>query len=122
MRERKLRPTLVLSSPALRTRQTVELVFEGASPELRYDDALYLASIGKLLEVISRVEGDYDHVVVVGHNPGLEELLFRLTGINQRFPTAALASIGLDTDQWAAIFETRGQLDWFVTPKQLAIP
>ena len=121
LKDRKLRPTLVLSSPALRTRQTVASVFEGSSPEIRYDDGLYLASVGKLLEVISRVEGNCDQVVVVGHNPGLEELLFRLTGVDQRFPTAALASIALDIDQWPAIFEARGQLDWFVTPKQLAI-
>jgi len=121
LKDRKLRPRLVLSSPALRTRQTVASVFEGSSPEIRYDDGLYLASVGKLLEVISRVEGNCDQVVVVGHNPGLEELLLRLTGVDQRFPTAALASIALDIDQWPVIFEARGQLDWFVTPKQLAI-
>jgi phosphohistidine phosphatase len=104
----------------LRTRQTVAFVFEGSSPEIRYDDGLYLASVGKLLEVISCVEGNCDQVVVVGHNPGLEELLLRLTGVDQRFPTAALASIALDIDQWPAIFAATGQLDWFVTPKQLA--
>ena len=120
LKDRKLRPGLVLSSPALRTRQTVAFVFEGSSPEIRYDDGLYLASVGKLLEVISCVEGNCDQVVVVGHNPGLEELLLRLTGVDQRFPTAALASIALDIDQWPAIFEARGQLDWFITPKQLA--
>ncbi|HXM36542.1 MAG TPA: histidine phosphatase family protein [Pyrinomonadaceae bacterium] len=122
--ERKnLRPQLVLSSSAVRTRQTVEIIFDGAAPapDIRYDDALYLASAGKLLELISTLEEDRDRVLLVGHNPGMEELFFRLTGLDERFPTATLANIGLNIEKWREAKTTRGRLEWLVTPKQLEV-
>ena len=118
---KKLRPDFVLSSSSVRTRETLEIVFEGAVPALDicYDDALYLASAAKLIEVISALEEDRNQVLLVGHNPGIEELFFRLTGIDERFPTATLANISLDVKDWGEAEKTRGKVEWLVTPRQL---
>ncbi len=121
MRKRKLRPDLILSSPANRARQTTELVVEaaGLETEPRFDESLYEASAVQLLEVVSQVGDDAGEVMLVGHNPGLEDLLVSLTGEARRMPTAALARISLDIERWSEVRETGGQLEWLVKPKEL---
>ena len=122
MRRQKMKPTLVLSSPAERARQTTALVLEASklSIELRYDERIYEASARVLLEVVSQIEDAADIVLLVGHNPGMEELLESLTGEVRRMPTAALACIGLDLDKWSKVREQRGRCEWLVRPKELA--
>lgn len=81
LRAHGLRPDLVLSSPALRARQTTEAVLEALElpqERLRYDDRLYLAGVDTLLAVITECPARTGMLLLVGHNPGLEELLERL--------------------------------------------
>lgn len=122
MLKRKIRPGLVISSPAKRARKTAALVIESAQLETkpRLDEHIYEASGLQLLEVVSRIEDAVDDVMLVGHNPGLEELLLALTGEVRRMPTAALARVALDIERWRAAQETAGQLEWLVKPKELA--
>src|SRR5450631_2444347 len=83
---RGLRPDLILCSGALRARETLGLVIEdlGApAPEVIYDDALYMAAPGTLLKrlhgIASAPQRDAPrHVMLVGHNPGFEELALML--------------------------------------------
>lgn len=121
LRRKKIRPDLILSSPAERARQTTALVMEAAklSAELRYDERIYEASAGRLLEIISQIEESASTVLLVGHNPGMEELLAHLTGESQTMPTAALAEISLDIDKWSKARERSGRLEWMVKPKEL---
>jgi phosphohistidine phosphatase len=124
LRKKKIRPDLVLCSTATRARETVRLVLEAARlvVEVRYDQRLYLASADRLAEIISQIEEDRARVMLVGHNPGIEELLSRLTGVTESMPTAALAKIELDVDQWSALSEQKpGRLDWLVKPKDLDV-
>ncbi len=122
MRRQKMKPDLVLSSPAERARQTTALVLEASksSVELRYDERIYEASAHVLLEVVSQIEDAADIVLLVGHNPGMEELLESLTGEVRRMPTAALACIVLDLDKWSKVRERTGRCEWLVKPKELA--
>ena len=121
LKREKQRPEFVLSSSSLRTMQTVEILFEGAvnTPEICYDDSLYLASAPKLIEIISALGNDRDQVLMVGHNPGTEELSYQLTGVEKRFPTATLANIALSVEGWSEVGSTKGNLLWLVTPRQL---
>jgi phosphohistidine phosphatase len=131
-----LRPDLVLCSGAVRARATLDLVLGklGAPvPEVGYDDALYMAAPDALLARLQRVgrgaAGETPrHVMLVGHNPGLEELALLLVGSGARddtarmtakFPTAAAAVIGFNADSWAGIEPGSGRLEHFLTPKQL---
>jgi phosphohistidine phosphatase len=122
IRKQKLMPDLVLSSPAVRARETIEIVLKAAKleVELRYDQRIYEAGALRLLEVISQIDEHKNAVMIVGHNPGLEELLEVLTGRPERINTGALAKIDLATTKWSKALEGKGSLDWLVRPKELA--
>ncbi len=121
MRKHKVRPDLVLSSPAKRTRQTVEVVLEHAhlEPKTRFDERLYATGSTDLLKVLREADDRAESVLVVGHNPGLQDLLEVLTGELEAMPTAALARIRLDVDSWSGTRERVGRLDWVLRPKEL---
>jgi len=87
--------------------------------ELRYDERIYEASASRLLEIISQIEESANIVLLVGHNPGIEELLAGLTGETQSLPTAALAKLNLEIDKWNKVRERNGRLEWLVKPKEL---
>jgi phosphohistidine phosphatase len=112
---------LVVSSPALRARQTIELVLRTAkrSVELRFDQRIYEASAAQLLEVISQIEDDRKSVLLVGHNPGMEELLTLLVGVEMHMPTAALAKVVLGSKKWDKILAEKGVLETFVRAREL---
>jgi phosphohistidine phosphatase len=134
---RGLRPDLILCSGALRARETLGLVIEdlGApAPEVIYDDALYMAAPGTLLKrlhgIASAPQRDAPrHVMLVGHNPGFEELALMLVGsggaedrarLATKFPTAGAAVITFDVNSWSAVAPGSGRLEHFLTPKRLA--
>lgn len=122
MRERSLRPDLIISSPAQRARETIALVLEasGLETEPRYDERIYEATAGLLVEVIEGVEDALQEVMLVGHNPGFENLIAHLTGESRRVPTGALARILLSAEKWNEAGARGGRLDWLVKPKELA--
>lgn len=112
---------LVLVSTALRTRQTIELVKERAKirGEVRYDQRIYEATVSQLLEVIGQVDSDRKSVLLVGHNPGIEELLALLTGAPQPVTTANFARIRIKATKWSASLANKGTLDWIIRPKEM---
>ena len=122
MRKRKLQPDLILSSPAARAKETTSLVSEAASlkTEVRYDQRIYEASEDRLLKIVSQIDESVNSAMLVGHNPGFEELLAALTGESQRMPTAALACIELEVEKWADVSAASGKLAWLVKPKDLS--
>jgi phosphohistidine phosphatase len=120
LRKRKLKLDLVLSSPAERARQTAQLVLESArlNVELRYDERIYEAGAARLLEVVSQIEDGANVAVLVGHNPGLEDLLKVLTGEERHLSTAALACIELNVEKWSKVRAGIGRLEWLAKPKE----
>ena len=121
LRAEKLAPDLILCSPAERARQTAALFTKaaGLGAELRYDERIYEASALQLLEVVTQADDGAETLLLVGHNPGLEELILLLTGETWLMPTAALAKIDLSTDKWGKVKEQTGRVDWVVKPKDL---
>lgn len=96
-------PDLILSSTAVRARKTAE----GAAKACGYRgnvvllDNLYLATAGKLLgEAQENAPAAVNRLLLVAHNPGMEDLVAILSGRNERFPTAALAIFDVDIDTW----------------------
>jgi phosphohistidine phosphatase len=112
---------LVISSPAVRARQTIELVLRSSrrSPALRFDQRVYEASPSRLLEIVTEIEDNPKAVLLVGHNPGMEELLSSLVGEEQHMPTASLAKISLGVKKWEKVLGSGGVLDFFVKAKDL---
>ena len=101
--EKSLAPDLVLCSTATRTRQTAELVFAEfqAEPEIDYRDDLYHADPAGIVAVLMQIAQPATCVMVIAHNPGLEEFLTQQTGEIQPFPTAAVAQLDYELDTWA---------------------
>lgn len=121
-------PDLVLSSTARRARETCELVAArfGAVP-VRYSDKLYLASAGALLKSLRRLPGEPAAVLVIGHNPGLQELALSLAAkgdpallarLKAKFPTGAVTLIEFAAKRW--VEAGAGRLLRFVAPSELA--
>ena len=110
--EQQLTPDLVVSSDAVRARDTAEAVAESAEyrGEIVFDHRLYHADTAAILEVL-RTAGTAASVMIVGHNPGLEEIVAHLTGEEHDLPTAALAQIALPIERWSDLASsTRGRL------------
>jgi phosphohistidine phosphatase len=121
-------PELIVSSPAERAQQTAELFAEAAGydEEIAWADAIYGATPDELLAVLCRLPDDAEHILLVGHNPGFEELASHLIGTaphgptwDVRLPTAAIAHMHLDVPSWRDVQYGCGQLQWWMTPKLL---
>jgi len=134
MRAKGYEPKLVLCSTAERTKETLELVIPALTrrPQIRYDRSLYLAEWPALLAEIRAVADETSPLMVVGHNPGLEQLAIalalqaqsaaergRLEKLAQKFPTAALAVLDFEIADWSGLKSGLGRLIDYVRPKDL---
>jgi phosphohistidine phosphatase len=129
LRDEALFPDLALVSSARRTRETWDLVapaLDGVAA--RFESRIYEAPEARLLAVVREVEPDVRTLLMIGHNPGFEDLALRLIGhgdrsaserLSEKFPTAALAVIDFDRESWAEVAAGAGRLERFVTPKTL---
>lgn len=123
-------PDRAIVSTAARTRDTWRLVAEmfPRNPPAHFEDRIYEASPHDILAAIAEAPASARSLVVVGHNPGFHETANLLVEsgdplmrakLLEKFPTAALAVIDFETDDWAAIRPGRGRLECFVTPRAL---
>ena len=122
LRKQDLLPDLVLSSPARRARSTAELVIEesGYDGEVEFRETLYSFESGSYLKALSELADTCQRVLVVGHNPAMEELVEALTGEYLPMPTAALAQIELPIEHWSELAKRRsGRLVNLWRPKEL---
>ncbi len=130
LKDETLIPDLAIVSPALRTVETWALVSAelGEAVESRQEARIYEAPYETLLEVVRAVPANVRTLLLVGHNPGSEELAGSLIGYGDRFaaqrmqrkyPTAGLAVLDFEEEGWAGIAERSARLDRFVTPASL---
>jgi phosphohistidine phosphatase len=128
--ERALIPDCVLVSTARRTRETWKLVAPllPARPKAIYEDRIYEAEPGDILDAIRETPSSCQSLLVIGHNPGLQDLGLLLIKdgsqdsidrLAEKFPTAGLVIIDMPTDAWAALRTGSGRLDSFITPRGL---
>jgi phosphohistidine phosphatase len=123
-------PALVICSTATRARETLEAIQPslGDEFELRIEPRVYAASAGELLELLRELDDDLESAMLVGHNPGIENLAVELAGRGERlgelrakFPTAALATLEFPGD-WPDLRSGRAELLGFVKPRELEPP
>ena len=107
---------------SVRARRTAEVIAAITGARLLLDSRLYHAAAVEIIDALPGViEQDVATVMVVGHNPGLEELIAHLTGEREALPTAALAQIPLPIERWSELdLSTRGTLVRLWRPKELA--
>lgn len=119
----------VMASPAVRVRQTIEGIESGLGRPLApiYERRIYLSSSATLVELVAGFPDDQAHAMLVGHNPGLEDLLLELVPpggalraeAELKYPTATLARLDIAIDRWAQIDGGRAELAHFIRPRDL---
>lgn len=112
---------LALCSPAARARETIESVLQaaGVSLKARADQRLYEGGSLLLLEVLSEVEDNPETVLLVGHNPVLEQVVHQLTGESVQLSAGSLCHVELDAARWSEIHATSHKLCRVVRPQEL---
>jgi phosphohistidine phosphatase len=128
IRRKKIQPALVLCSPSLRTRQTLEAVEAslGKLCAVEVVPQLYAASEHELLELLQALPESVSSVMLIGHNPGLHSLALILASrgadlsqLEEKFPTGALATLVVRSESWTALGRGEAELVDYVVPRQL---
>jgi phosphohistidine phosphatase len=130
MAKERLRPNLAIVSTARRARETWKLVRSAFKHDIsrQKEPRIYDASAKAILDVINETAPDVKALLLVGHNPGLQDLAFKLIGkgnksdlsqLHRKFPTAGLVVIDFDVKRWRDVAEGLGQLERFETPKSI---
>jgi len=119
MTRNKFTPALILASPAARARETAVLVRKSAEfkADIKHDERIYEASPQTLLQVVAGIDDAFESAMLVGHNPGMEGFIRLTTGKPESMPTAALAVIDLEIDEWQQIAAGSGTLRKVIRPK-----
>lgn len=130
MKRRRMQFDLVVASPAARVRETIDGIEEklefGAA--VRFEPQLYLADLDTLLSLVRSLPEEVNAALLVGHNPGLEELLLTLTDedsrglharIESKYPTGALAVAEISVECWGDVGPRTGMLVELILPKDL---
>lgn len=123
-------PDRICSSTSLRTRQTLAILTPEwpTQVETQFERALYLAEPATLLAEVKRTPKDTGHLMLVGHNPGMEQFAAALmasgpshavAAMTRKYPTAGLAIFALATESWAKVEFGTARLQRFVTPRAL---
>lgn len=121
----------IIASPAVRVTETIEIAAKAGSgtPPINWDRRIYLASSASLIDLLRDQEGDPGSILLIGHNPGLEDLIFDLVPddgssplrdiVEEKFPTAAFAVLQLDIGIWAQIDDECARLVHLIRPRDL---
>jgi len=117
-----LYPHIILSSSATRAKETAEIIIDTLDYENRiiYSDQLYMAEPEDFIDVLSQLSDDYEMVLVIGHNPGMEALIQIIEGDIECLPTAGLGHLELVLDSWQDFsLDTIGDLIGLWKPRDL---
>jgi phosphohistidine phosphatase len=124
----EVRPTVVLCSSSLRTRETLAAILPalGDALEIRIERALYGAGAAQLLDRLRLVSNKASSAMLIAHNPGIQDLALALAaggpalaGLGEKFPTGALATLELDVERWRDLDYGMGTATILVTPRSL---
>lgn len=127
MREHGVEPELVLCSTARRARETLDRIASAlGSPTVRVESELYAASAPALLERLRGIPDTVESVMVIGHNPGLQELALELarpasaaSELAAKYPTGALATLAFEASSWQELDRDTAELVELVRPRDL---
>ena len=99
-----IRPSLIVSSPAIRAWNTAKIVANEIAYPLEFlqrDSALYLAGLNSLIDFVGRQDEGFSSIMLVGHNPGLTEFAnYLCPGLTNNLPTCGVVSVSMDAETW----------------------
>ncbi len=115
----ELVPEYILTSPSLRTKTTAAIFAKTLLIKKGGENKhIYEANTHQLLKNINHLSDDYSFVALVGHNPGISQILYELTGELRDMSPADVALIGFDFDEWEMVHSDTGTLAWYGSPKE----
>ena len=121
----------IVASPAVRVTETIELASAAVERTIpvQWDRRIYLASSVNLIDVLRETDNQIDSVMMVGHNPGIEDVIFDLvpddgtcplrTVVETKFPTAAFAVLECDIESWNDLLDGCAKLVHLMRPRDL---
>ena len=121
----------VIASPAVRVIETLDHISIGYGERIApvWERKIYLASSATLMDILREANDEHDHILMVGHNPGMEDLVLDLVpdtssdalreAVYEKYPTASYAQISLNIESWSDIARGGGKLDIFKRPRDL---
>lgn len=130
-REQGLHFDHLIASPAVRVVETLDQFIEGFGETIdaNWDRRIYLASSATLMDVLHDLPDIADDVLMIGHNPGMEDLILALVpddgssmlrdDVEVKFPTASLAVLEFDVDHWQDVGANTARLTSFTRPRDL---
>ena len=121
---------IVYSSTALRAVETIEIIKPSIKDtEIKYKKDLYTFDDHMMLEFISKITDDLSSVLIVGHNPAIQETVLRLSAtdemsnlrnrVEHKYPTAAFCTLTSSIEKWAHAGDTMFKIQEFICPKEL---
>ncbi len=124
MLTRQIQPQLLISSKAMRAKQTALIFAERFGihkKDIIFEQFLYDGyTAGELLGYLQPFKQKYHSIMVVGHNPEIEMAATKLTGSDElHFPTTGTIAISFNVDSWQDVKGAKGNIEWFATPKML---
>ena len=119
IREQQFTFDCVFCSTAARTRETLQAIEEivELNAEISFDEKIYDAQVEDLLEIIRQIENECGAVLLIGHNPALEELIINLTGEMRQLWTATMARIELNAAIWSETEIGDGRITGIFKPR-----
>ena len=123
LREKEKKIDKLISSTSKRTRLTSKYFIEKIHfNSISYLDELYHASYSEIIKIISKIENNFNNIMVIGHNPGLTELINQNTSMNiYNLPTTGVVKVKFKGDKWERITENKGKIVYKKFPKELKL-
>tara|TARA_R110002049_G_scaffold78774_5_gene200531 strand:+ start:8258 stop:8758 length:501 start_codon:yes stop_codon:yes gene_type:complete len=116
-----IRPSLIISSPAVRAWSTARAIARNLSYPLEFlqrENALYLASLDRILDIVCAQDAGFNNLMVVGHNPGLTDFANYLSpNLTDNLPTAGVVCVTFEQDDWSLYTQPKTELILYDYPK-----
>jgi len=116
-----VKPDIILSSPALRAQKSAEILANRMEYEknIDYMEELYLSSADVIKNLLHLQHNELDRIMLVGHNPGLSDFAYRMTGGEVlKIAKGAVLALNFDIDEWSEIRDATASIEFFVHPRQ----
>lgn len=111
LKEKNILPDLIVASPAIRARQTAEIVADqiGYTKSIMYNEVIYQAFLNEVIESITYTYDSVDSLMIVGHNPSLTALAITYAQYKEELKTANAIRIDFDCNSWIDIDQTNAR-------------
>lgn len=120
LKERKIMPDIIISSPATRAKATAEIIAKelNYSKDILFNDEVYESTLDKLHEIVTKVDDKNATLFLVGHNPSLNMLAEQYVNFSENIVTCGVLEIEFECDKWADVNSENAKLLLYDYPKK----